>query len=162
MDFVMKFFNNLWYTSVSIIFIFFIKRWYYKFINNELHKYKQKIRYYFIAPYRNSNINVYNVNNMKLVKRTEIIEFNGDLRLRFVFIDDTIYLFTINAYNIPFNFHLKLIKRFLKNYIINKCDINLINSILDSGNIESINNILTIDICDVIEKEIRYKSESFK
>ncbi len=114
MDFIIGFFENLWYTIVSIIFIFFIKRWYYKFINKHLSGYK-----YYLDTTIHSYYRIFKTSDTGDIYNIEVVELNGDLRLRIRSEKCGLKMFSINYYSIPLLFYWDIFWRIVKNILIN-------------------------------------------
>jgi hypothetical protein len=108
-------------TLLTIIFYFFIKKWFYKFINKHISQ-------YYLNYNLSSGIIISKIlqNNEDISEsKLEIIELYTDLDLRIVTNNNNnynVYLYTINNYNIDIRTFFNIFLKILKNLIIKQID----------------------------------------
>lgn len=119
MDFVTGFFENLLYTLTSLLFVFFVKKWYFNYVNKHL---LNSNYHYFLNTRTHEMYNVFKKENTCSVGNLEIIKFDGDLRLRLRSKEGAIKVMRISKYNIPIDFYYKVLIKIVKNQLIKKID----------------------------------------
>lgn len=113
-DFIVGFFEGLLYTTISLFFIFFIKRWYFNYINRNLIK-----NDYFIKSKAYDRYNPFGKSDIKGDISIRIVNFNSDLRL-VVKNGKDIKIITIRKYLIPFRLYWDIYFRILRNNLLCK------------------------------------------
>lgn len=115
MDFISGFFENLSYTVTSLLFVFFIKKWYFNYVNKHL---INSNNHYFLNTRIHEMYNAFKKENTCSVGNIEIIKFDGDLRLRLKSKEGAIKAVRISKYNMPIDFYYKVLWRILKNQML--------------------------------------------
>lgn len=119
MDFISGFFENLCYTLVSLIFLFFIKKWFYNYINKHL---LNPDNDYYINTKAHDKYNPFKNTNEDVAGNIEIVKFDSDLRLRIRDNKGNIKVGSVSNHLIPAIFYWRVFYRILKNQILCKLE----------------------------------------
>lgn len=115
MDLITGFFENLLYTLTSLLFVFFVKKWYFNYVNKHL---LNSNYHYFLNTRNHIMYNAFKKENTCSVGNLEIIKFDGDLRLRLKSKEGAIKVMKISKYNMPIDFYYKVLIRIVKNQFL--------------------------------------------
>lgn len=117
------FFHHMFNTLMVILFTLFLRRWFLKFVNNNLQTDGYRLRYYFdgagMADFFQLRLGGIFQNNI------EIISLNHDLRVRIknetvITPQTNIRVFTVNGYRIPLVLYWNIFSKIALNKITNK------------------------------------------
>lgn len=128
LNLITGFFENLWYTFISIMFLFFIKKWFFKFINKHLYGGNYHLTskvYNRYNPFRKCVICMVNKKcddkDYHIVDgNVDIVKFDGDLRLRIKNKKGEIKIVVIGKHLIPIKTYIHVFWRIFKNVMLQK------------------------------------------